>query len=303
MDRLDELELLGAVVLTGSLRQAAARLRKSPASITRGLAQLEERLGVRLVDRTTRRVSPTEAGLELYEQAKDVLEGYRRLATYQQTSPMRGPVRITAPVLFGRTFAYPAIDSFLRAWPATQAELLLDDRRLDLIEYGLDAALRIGALPDSTLRARPLGRTRWIMICSPQYLADHGAPASPLELAERDTVVETWPSGPPQWMCPVGGKMQAIRLKPKIVSNNLDIQLEAARRGLGIAMVLDYHAEEDIRAGRLLRLFTDLDFGFLDVHLVTLAGRSMTPKLKMLTDHLQAEIRKALSAFGGASDA
>jgi DNA-binding transcriptional LysR family regulator len=97
--------------------------------------------------------------------------------------------------------------------------------------------------------------------------------------------------------------MQAIRLNPKIVSNNLDIQLEAARRGLGIAMVLDYHAEEDIRAGRLLRLFTDLDFGFLDVHLVTLAGRSMTPKLKMLTDHLHAEIRKALSAFGGAGSA
>jgi len=298
MDRLDELELLGAVVLTGSLRQAAARLRKSPASITRGLAQLEERLGIRLVDRTTRRVSPTEAGLELYEQAKDVLESYRRLASYRQTSPIRGPVRITAPVLFGRTFAYPAIDSFLQAWPDTQAELLLDDRRLDLIEYGLDAALRVGTLPDSTLRARLLGRTRWIMICSPQYLAEKGEPANPLELTERETIVETWASGPPQWMCPIDGKMQAIRLNPGIISNNLDIQLEAARKGRGIAMVLDYHAEADIKAGRLMRILADHDLGFLQVHLVTLAGRSMTPKLKVLTDHLYAEVRKALAPFG-----
>jgi DNA-binding transcriptional LysR family regulator len=297
MDRLDELELLGAVVATGSLRQAAARLRKSPAAVTRGLAQLEERVGVRLVDRTTRRVSPTEAGLELYEQAKEVLEGYRRLATHQQ-SPIRGLVRITAPVLFGRTFVFPALDSFLQAWPEVQAELLLDDLRLDLIEYGLEAAIRLGPLPDSTLRARPIGRVRWVTICSPGYIAEKGVPASPLELADRETVVETWPSGPPQWTYPIDGRMQAIRLNPRIVSNNLDIQLEAARLGRGIARVLDYHAAEDIKAGRLVRILEQCDFGFMPVHLVTLAGRSQSAKQRALTDHLQEEIRKALAPFG-----
>lgn len=298
MDRLDELELLGAVVLTGSLRQAAARLRKSPAAVTRGLAQLEERVGARLVDRTTRRVSPTEAGLEFYEQAKQVLEGYRRLAACQQTSPVRGPVRITAPVLFGRTFVYPALDTFLQAWPDVQAELLLDDRRLDLIEYGLDAAIRLGSLPDSSLHALLLGRVRWVTICSPAYIAGKGAPASPLELAERDTIVETWPSGPPQWTYPVDGKVQAIRLNPKIVSNNLDIQLDAARRGRGIARVLDYHAHEDIKAGRLVCILEHCDIGFMPVHLVTLAGRSLSAKQRALTDHLQNEIRDSLAPFG-----
>ena len=298
MDRLDELELLGAVVTTGSLRQAAARLRKSPAAVTRGLAQLEERIGVRLVERTTRRVSPTEAGLQLYEQAKDVLEGYRRLAATQQTSPVRGPVRITAPVLFGRTFVFPALDGFLQTWPDVQAELLLEDRRLDLIEYGLDAAIRLGTLPDSSLRARLLGRVRWVTICSPGYVAEHGAPKSPLELADRDTIVETWPSGPAQWAYPVDGKEVAVRLRPRIVSNNLDIQLEAARRGRGIARVLDYHAAGDIEAGRLVRILEDCDIGFMPVHLVTLAGRSLSAKQRALTDHLHDEIRKALSSFG-----
>jgi DNA-binding transcriptional LysR family regulator len=298
MDRLDELELLGAVIMTGSLRQAAARLRKSPAAVTRGLAQLEERVGVRLVDRTTRRTSPTEAGLDLYQQAKDVLEGYRQLAANQKTSPVRGQVRITAPVLFGRTFVFPAVDRFLQAWPEVQAELLLDDRRLDLIEYGLDGAIRLGALPDSGLHARPLGRVRWITTCSPAYIAEQGMPRSPLDLAERDTIVETWPSGPPQWIYPVEGKQRAIRLRPKVISNNLDIQLEAARRGRGIARVLDYHAEEDIRAGRLMRILEDCDIGFMQVHLVTRAGRGLSAKQRTLTDHLQDEIRKALAPFG-----
>src|SRR4051812_17316447 len=179
MDRLDELSVLLAILEGGSLAAASRRLRRSPPAITRILAQLEERVGARLVDRTTRAMSATEAGRRLAEQARAVLGAYADAVREASDAPLRGKLRVTAPVVFGRRHVLPVVGEFLDAHPDVQVELVLADRNLDLVEEGLDVALRIGALRDSGLIARRVGQIRRVLVASPAYLAAHGAPREP----------------------------------------------------------------------------------------------------------------------------
>lgn len=297
MDRLEELEVLNAIVHAGSLRQAALRLRRSPASITRALARLEERFGIRLVNRTTRRVSPTEAGCRLADQARDILDGYRALAAAQSPAVLRGLVRVTATPLFGRLFAAPAMDEFLEAWPEIQAELLFDDRYLDMIEHRIDAALRIGPLPDSSLRVRPLGQIRWITVCSPDYLAANGAPERPDDLPDHAVIMEPWVSGGPEWRFQKAGREASVALSPRLISSDTDVQLGAARRGRGIAQVYTFHAAADLERGSLVRVLQPYESADIPVQLVTLPGRHAPARARAVADHLTQTMRARLSAL------
>src|SRR3954470_17050260 len=182
MDRLDGFAVLLAILEGGSLAAASRRLRRSPPAVTRILAQLEERVGARLVDRTTRAMSPTEAGRRLAEQARAVLGAYADAVREASDAPLRGKLRVTAPVVFGRRHVLPVVGEFLDAHPDVQVELVLADRNLDLVEEGLDVALRIGALRDSGLVARRVGQIRRVLVASPAYLAAHGAPREPGDL-------------------------------------------------------------------------------------------------------------------------
>ena len=157
MDRLDELAVLLAVFDQGSLVAAARRLRRSPPAITRALATLEERVGMRLVERTTRRIAMTEAGRTLAEQARALLAGYDAAVAGSAPTPVRGLIRVTAPVQFGRLHVAPLVIDFLDAFPESQVELVLHDRNLDLIEERIDLAVRIGVLSDSSLLVRRVG--------------------------------------------------------------------------------------------------------------------------------------------------
>jgi hypothetical protein len=157
MDRLEELTILVAIVDHGSLTAAARRLRRSPPAVTRALAALEQRVGVRLVDRTTRRLAPTEAGRALADRGRAILDDYDAAIREPSGGPIRGRLRVTAPVQFGRRHVAPLVTSFLDAFPQVQVELVLNDRNLDLIEEGLDAAVRIGPLSDSALLVRRVG--------------------------------------------------------------------------------------------------------------------------------------------------
>ena len=150
MDRLDELAIFVRIVEEGSLVRAAARLRRSPPAVTRALAALEDRIGVRLIDRTTRRLAPTEAGRALYDKARSLLADYEAATAGARDAPVRGLLRITAPVQFGRRHIAPIVARFLDAHDGVEVELLLNDRNIDLIEEGIDVALRIGPLADST---------------------------------------------------------------------------------------------------------------------------------------------------------
>lgn len=295
MDRLDELEVLVAVIGTGSLRRAATRLRRSPASVTRALAKLEHRLGRALVERTTRRVAPTEAGTKLAEEARDILERYGLLARAADSGIVRGLVRVTAPSVFGRLFVAPAVDSFLQRWPEASAEVLLDDRYLDFIEHRLDVAVRIGDLADSGLRARRVGTVHWYTVASPGYLKAEGEPRYPADLSERATIVETSLSGPPRWSYPIAGKDQPIPLAPRLVANDIDVQLDSARKGRGIARFLSYQAAADLKSGALVRILRRYEPRGVPVHIVMAGGRHLHGRTRALADHLFSQLRRMLS--------
>lgn len=300
-DRLDELDVLIAVVEAGSLRAAALRLRRSPAAVTRAIAALEDRLQRRLLDRTTRRLAVTEAGRAAYEAGLGMSEAWRSLASVPPDQPVRGLVRITAPVMLGQLYVAPALDAFLSKWPEATGELLLDDLHLDFIEYGLDAAVRLGHLADSSLKAQRVGGVRWVTVASPAYLSERGVPAAPSDLAGHATITESARSGRPSWTyaprAAAGGRGETIALAPRLMSNDIQVQLGAARAGRGIARVLTYHAAADLASGTLVRILRDREPDDIPVQVVTSGGRYADQRSRAIADHLVASLRGAVPAL------
>ncbi|MCJ2027498.1 LysR family transcriptional regulator [Methylobacterium sp. J-067] len=301
MDRLDELALFVAIIDAGSLAGAARRLNRSAAATTRALAALEARVGARLVARTTRRLAPTPAGLALAEQARGLVSGYEGAILGAGEGLVRGLVRITAPVLFGRRHIAPVVASFLDAYPETQVELVLADRNVDLVEERLDVALRIGAPAESRLVARRVGQVRRILVASPAYIAARGAPQSPGDLATHDTILGQTRSGPLEWLF---GRTR-VRLAPRLIVNEVEAALTAARAGRGIARVLSYQAAEDIAAGRLVRLLPGHEPPPVPVQLVTPGADHRPARVNAFLDHASAALRAlpVLHSDGGNSGA
>ncbi len=284
MDRLDELAIFVAIVEAGSLVSAARRLRRSPPAVTRALSSLEDRIGLRLVDRTTRRLAPTEAGSALAERARALLASYEEMLVGASQAPIRGVLRITAPVQFGRRHVAPIVSAFLNEYPDVRVELSLNDRNLDLIEEGLDLAVRIGPLADSSLVARQVGSVRRVVVASPTYLARRGVPRTPADLATHDTIfgmarspAREWRFGPPR-------RGSVVRLSPRLLVDDIEAQLQAAQAGRGIARVLSYQVSDELAAGSLVRLLQDFEPEPLPVQLVTLSRSHMAPKVRAFLD-------------------
>lgn len=287
MDRLDELALFVAIVDAGSLSAAARRHHRSAAAATRALASLEARAGSRLVERTTRRLAPTPAGLDLAERARGLLAGYEMAVSGSSSDAVRGLLRITAPVLFGRKHVAPVVSGLLDAYPETQVELVLADRNLDLVEEGIDIALRIGQLAESRLLARRVGQVGRIVVASPDYLAARGTPRKPADLAAHDTILGVGRSGLREWRFGVN----RVRLAPRLIVNEVEAALIAARAGRGIARVLSYQAAEDIAAGRLVRLLAAHEPPPVPVQLVTPSADFRPARVNAFLDFATAALR------------
>ncbi|HEY1891465.1 MAG TPA: LysR family transcriptional regulator [Steroidobacteraceae bacterium] len=283
MDRLDELAVLVAVVDEKSLVAAARRLRRSPPAVTRALSALENRVGARLVERTTRRLSPTGAGRKLADEARALLSAYDQAVAEISPAPLRGLIRITAPVQFGRRHVAPVVTAFLRKFPQTQVELVLHDRHLDLIEESLDLAIRIGPLSDSSLLVRRIGEVRRLLVASPGYLERHGTPIKPADLTSHDTIFSTSVSPAVEWR--FGPRQRTVvRLSPRLLVNDVDAQLAAARSGQGIVRVLSYQVFDDLGTGRLIRLLHPFEPPPLPVQLVHLSRAHVQPKIREFLD-------------------
>ncbi|GEP02058.1 LysR family transcriptional regulator [Methylobacterium oxalidis] len=292
MDRIDELAIFVAIVEQGSLAAAARRLRRSGPAVTRALAALEDRVGVRLLERTTRRLAPTEAGRALADEARAVLAAYEAALAGASDAPVRGLLRVTAPVQFGRLHVAPVVASFLDAYPETQVELVLADRNLDLIEDGLDLAVRIDRLADSSLLARRVGAVRRVLVASPAYLAARGLPRRPADLAAHDTVFGAPRTEAREWRFGTGRRATAVRLAPRLLVNEVEAQLIAVRAGRGIARLLSYQVVEDIAAGRLVRLLREHEPPPIPVHLVARGGPHRPPKVAAFLDHAAESLRR-----------
>lgn len=291
MDRIDELDIFVAIVDQGSLAGAARRLRRSAPAVTRALAALEDRIGTRLVERTTRRLSPTAAGRALAERARTILSDYESAVLGAADTPISGLLRLTAPVQFGQRHVTPVVTRFLDLHPGVSVEMVLNDRNLDLIEEGIDLAVRIGDLPASSLLARRLGQVRRVLVASPDYVAERGMPRRPADLADHDIIFGTSRSGVLEWRFGPTTRGPAVRISPRLLVNEVEAQLRAAHAGRGIARVLSYQVVDDVTAGTLIRLLPRFEPAPLPVHLVTLGSGHMPPRVRAFLDHAVTELR------------
>ena len=259
MDRLDEMAIFVAVLQYGSLAEAARKLHRSPPAITRAIASLEHRFGARLVERTTRSLAPTEAGARLAEKARLLLSQYQDAVEDTAETQLSGLLRITAPVQFGRKHVAPLVMEFLAQHPDMQIEMMLNDRNLDLIDEGLDLAVRIGHQEDSGKVARKVAQVTRVLVASPAYLARHGEPQHPSELAAHQTVMGTLRTQIREWRFGPHEDDLRVRLSPRLLSNDVESQLLAVRSGQGIARLLSYQVSDDVKAGRMVRLLAEFE--------------------------------------------
>lgn len=297
MDRIEELAIFVAIVDAGSLAGAARRLRKSRPAVTRALAGLEERVGTQLIARTTRRLTPNDAGRELAATARRLLADYEAALGVAAAEPISGLLRITAPLSFGRRHVTPLVNEFLDRYPQVQVELVLADRNLDLIEEDLQLAVRIGPLPNSGLRMRKVGEVRRILVAAPSYLASCPPLRRPADIAAHETIASvaanqtlTWRFGGPR-------SGSAVVLTPRLIVNEVESVLIAARAGRGLARVLSYQAADDLVAGTLVRLLPEFEPPPLPVQLVVPGGRQPSPRVRAFIDHAVARL-PALAPIG-----
>jgi DNA-binding transcriptional LysR family regulator len=285
MDRLDELTVFTAILDTSSLAGAARRLRRSAPAVTRALSALEARLGTRLIERTTRRLAPTETGRRFAADARLALASYAAAMRQSDDAPPHGVLRLTAPLIFGRRHVTPVVASFLAAYPLMQAELVLADRNLDLFEEALEVALRIGPLTDTGLTAHRVGEVRRIIVASPAYLASHPAPHAPADLAHHSVVHVVSHPLPPEWRFQQGRRERVVRLAPRLMVNEIEAALVAVRAGHGLARVLSYQVAEELEAGTLVRLLREFERPPLAVSLVTSGTSALPSRVRAFIDH------------------
>jgi DNA-binding transcriptional LysR family regulator len=289
MDRIDELAIFVRIADEGSLAGAAVRLHRSPQAITRALAALEDRVGQRLIERTTRRFAVTEAGVALLDRARALLSEYDAATRRAATATVRGVVHATAPVQFGRRHLAPVIWAFLDQFPDVRVELTLHDRYLDLIEECIDLALRIGPLTDSGLSARRIGEVRQQWVAAPAYLARHGVPTSPGDLVAHQTIQSAGP-GAPVWTFRPRHRGAPARLMSRLRVNDVEMQLAAARDGRGIARLLSYQIADDLGTGSLVLLLRAYEPAPLPVHLVSKGRTHRSPAVEALLDFAAARL-------------
>ena len=284
MDKLDELEVFVTVVQLGSLSAAARKLRRSPPTITRTLASLETRFATSLIERTTRSLAPTPAGMQLFERAKALLNDYQLTLQDATRTQLNGLLRLTAPVQFGRKHIVPLMMQFMDSYPDIQIELLLNDSYQDLIEQGLDMAIRIGQLRDSSLVAYELGSVQRILVASPDYLASAGFPASPSALTSHKLIAGSSISSAREWRFGLAENQDRVRIQPGIMVNEVESQLIAARAGKGITRLLSYQAFDDLKSGRLCEVLSEQRPPAQPVQLVTQNVQYMPARVRAFWD-------------------
>lgn len=301
MDRLEAMEMLLTAVDRGSLSAAARELKIPASTLTRKVADLEELLGTRLLIRTTRKLTLTDAGMSYVAAARRILDLVReqeREAT-GEFATAKGELVVTAPVQLGRLHILPVINQFLAQYPDITVRLLLSDRNLDLIDSHADLALRIGELADSSMIATRIGSLRPIVCASPAFLANHAPPREPDDLVKYSCVVFNSPYlSPWRFRLPTTNKTYVLGVKPRLEVTTPDAAVSAAVDGAGITYVFEHDADEAIRSGQLEILLPQFEIEPVPVHLVHVSRNLMAIKLRHFIDFAAPKLRQSLSRFG-----
>jgi len=296
MDRLRSMELFAAVAEAGSFAGAARLLHLSPAAVTRAIAALEERLGVRLLNRTTRSLGLTEPGAGYLASVRRVLadlDEAEQVAAGATGTP-QGHLRLTAPATFGRMHLMPVLTDFLREQPRLTATLVTLDRVANLIEEGFDMALRIAQLPDSTIVARRIGTVRRLLVASPNYLGRRGMPRKLSDLAGHDLIAFEDLFDRTEWRFVRDGRTQSVDVRPRVAVNDALAAITAAERGDGITGTLSYTVAAQLTAGSLVTVLDDFSPPPVPVQLVYPQGRLVAPKVRAFVDFAAPRLARAL---------
>ncbi|OJW73903.1 MAG: LysR family transcriptional regulator [Sphingomonadales bacterium 63-6] len=288
MDRFESLAAFVAVADKRSFAAAARVLQVSPPAITRAIAALERHLGVTLFHRSTRSVSLTDDGAAFLDRARRILIDLREAEHIVMggRSVPRGQIYITAPVMFGKLHVLPVVSELLAEHQGLSARMMLLDRNVRIVEEGIDVAVRIGALSDSNLRAIQIGSVHQMIVASPAYLAEHGMPALPADLADHRCIAGSGVRAGSVW--PFGAKGETVaNVVPRLTVNTVDATLAAAEAGLGIANLLSYQTESAIAAGRLVRVLADHAPLPLPVSLLFEGGRAAMPAVRLFIEAMK----------------
>ncbi|MDB4968823.1 MAG: Transcriptional regulator, LysR family [Myxococcales bacterium] len=285
---LNDILVFTRVVQSGSFTAAARALDLTKSSISRKVSELEDRLGARLLQRTTRKLSLTDVGRAYYENCARIVAELEEadLAVGRMQSSARGVLRITVPLAFGAFGAIVA--EFSKRYPEVQVEIVATDRQVDLVEEGFDLAIRAGALADSTLIARPLGQVRRLLVASPAYLKKSGQPKAPADLEKHACLVFAAAPSPARWTLRRDGKSVKVSTPARLVVNDFELLREAARSGLGIATLPEYLCKEDFARGRLRAVLPAWCTEETPIHAVYPTTRHLSPKVIAFVDVVRA---------------
>jgi DNA-binding transcriptional LysR family regulator len=298
VDRFEAMVAFVATVDRGGFSSAARHLGRSAASITRAIAFLEQRTGVQLLRRTTRAMKLTEAGHRYLAACRRILGD---LAAAEQVAgeelALRGVLTVTAPVMFGGLHVRPLVDAFLEDHRDVQVRLLLLDRIVNLVDEGVDVAVRIGHLPDSSLVAVKTGQVERIACASPSYLARRGAPRVPSDLPAHDCIAFSQVIATDVWTFGAGagkGRARQVKVRPRLTVNSTEAAIASALEGHGVTRVLSYQIERELRAGRLVRLLAAYEPDSLPVHVLHPAADVPAARLRAFVDIAVPKLRAVL---------
>lgn len=287
-----------AAVDEGSLAAAARRHGRSPAAVTRAVALLEHHAGTTLLLRSTRRLSLTPAGERHAETWREVLLKLDEVAPDKFGAPLRGDIVLTAPELFGRLKVMPIVETFLQTYPQASIRALLVNRLVNLIGEGVDLAVRLAPLPDSTLTAIKIGQVRVLFCASPDYLAERGSPMTLSDLDRHDCIGLNAESDSELWPFSAVGerrnRVRSIRVYTRLSVNHQTAVIDAALRGQGIICARSYQVADDIVAGRLVRILTDFEPPAIPAHIVFPADRAKRGAVRAFIEHTVADLKKEL---------
>ena len=293
MDRLHAMETFVQIVDKGSLTAAADALDTSLPSVVRVLASLERHLQVRLLNRTTRRMHLTDEGARFLERCRAILSQVREAeaALGSRGGEPQGKLAITAPVVFGRRYITPIVNAFVRRYPKVNIDLLLVDRFTNLVEEGLDVAVRVGELPDSSLVAVPVGQARRVVCASPDYLRRQGKPRVPQDVAAHRCVRFTGVAPRDEWDFRMGRREVAIPITSVISCNQIDSALQACLDGLGLGMFFSYQVASHRKAGELKYVLEKFETEPRPIQVIFPHSKLLSAKVRTFVDECVAQLR------------
>lgn len=294
MDKLDALKIFIEVAKHQSFTATALAMNVSAPTVTKTIAKLEHRLGVKLFNRTTRNVRLTDSGNHFLVDAKRIVdelaEAEASVAGIYNTPS--GILRVTAPVLFGEKHVVPIIADYLEQYPEVSVKAMFFDRIVNLLEDGLDIAIRIGHLKDSNLYATKVGEVRRVLCGAPAYFDQYGEPTKPCELTEHEIIFASSPDGSHVWHFSDHDKKESIKINPRLYCNHNAAAVQAAVRGRGITRLMSYQVGEEIAKGRLKRILVPYEEPPIPINLVYLEGRRTSAKVRSFIDLALATLGK-----------